>query len=173
MKRIKVLGSVLKRTRADKIIIGFIVFIFAIAAVIQLVEPDINRYGDALWYCYAVISTAGFGDVVAVTFIGKMCSVLLTIYSLFVVAIATGVVVNFYTQMVELQRKETLAMFMDQLERLPELSREELEKSAPVSVAVDLTDFWKKVLLPACCVPAGSEKLPAFLFRGFADTEYR
>lgn len=115
------------RTRADKIIIGFIVFIFAIAAVIQLVEPDINRYGDALWYCYAVISTAGFGDVVAVTFIGKMCSVLLTIYSLFVVAIATGVVVNFYTQMVELQRKETLAMFMDQLERLPELSREELE----------------------------------------------
>jgi voltage-gated potassium channel len=56
-----------------------------------------------------------------------MCSVLLTIYSLFVVAIATGVVVNFYTQMVELQRKETLAMFMDQLERLPELSREELE----------------------------------------------
>ena len=46
---------------------------------------------------------------------------------LFVVAIATGVVVNFYTQMVELQRKETLAMFMDQLERLPELSREELE----------------------------------------------
>ena len=58
MKRIKVLGSVLKRTRADKIIIGFIAFIFAIAAVIQLVEPDINRYGDALWYCYAVISTA-------------------------------------------------------------------------------------------------------------------
>ena len=44
MKRIKVLGSVLKRTRADKIIIGFIVFIFAIAAVIQLVEPDINRF---------------------------------------------------------------------------------------------------------------------------------
>ena len=28
MKRIKVLGSVLKRTRADKIIIGFIVFIY-------------------------------------------------------------------------------------------------------------------------------------------------
>ena len=108
MKRIKVLGSVLKRTRADKIIIGFIVFIFAIAAVIQLVEPDINRYGDALWYCYAVISTAGFGDVVAVTFIGKMCSVLLTIYSLFVVAIATGVVVNFYTQMVECSEKRHL-----------------------------------------------------------------
>lgn len=45
----------------------------------------------------------------------------------FVIAIVTGVVVNFYTQMVEMQRKETLIMFMDKLERLPELSKEELE----------------------------------------------
>ncbi len=93
----------------------------------RLVEPDIHRYGDALWYCYAVISTAGFGDIVTVTLIGKICSVLLTIYTIFVVAIVTGVVVNFYTQLVEMQQKETLAMFMDKLERLPELSKEELE----------------------------------------------
>lgn len=127
MRRLKVLAGILKRTRADKILVGFIVFLFAVAVVIELAEPDINRYGDALWYCYAVISTAGFGDVVAVTFIGKICSVLLTVYAIFVTAIVTGVVVNFYTQMVEMQRKETIAMFMDQLERLPELSREELE----------------------------------------------
>ena len=127
MRRLKVLAGILKRTRADKILVGFIVFLFAVAAVIELAEPDINRYGDALWYCYAVISTAGFGDVVAVTFIGKICSVLLTVYAIFVTAIVTGVVVNFYTQTVEMQRKETIAMFMDQLERLPELSREELE----------------------------------------------
>lgn len=127
MRRLKVLAGILKRTRADKILVGFIVFLFVVAAVIELAEPDINRYGDALWYCYAVISTAGFGDVVAVTFIGKICSALLTVYAIFVTAIVTGVVVNFYTQMVEMQRKETIAMFMDQLERLPELSREELE----------------------------------------------
>lgn len=127
MRKLKVLAGILKRTRADKILVGFIVFLFVVAAVIELAEPDINRYGDALWYCYAVISTAGFGDVVAVTFIGKICSALLTVYAIFVTAIVTGVVVNFYTQMVEMQRKETIAMFMDQLERLPELSREELE----------------------------------------------
>ena len=127
MKKLKVLWMVLKRTRADKVLSGFVLFLFAAAAVILLAEPDINRYGEALWYCYAVVSTAGFGDVVAVTFLGKTCSVLLTIYSLFVVAIVTGVVVNFYSQMVEMQRKETLTMFMDKLERLPELSKEELE----------------------------------------------
>lgn len=127
MKKLKVLWIILKRTKATQIIFGFVVFLFASAFAIQLFEPNINRYTDALWYCYSVISTAGFGDFVAVTFIGKLCSVLLTIYSIFVVAIVTGVVVNFYSQMVEMQRKETLVMFMDKLERLPELSKEELE----------------------------------------------
>lgn len=121
------LWGILRHTHADRILLGFVLFLLADAAIIQIVEPDINRYGDALWYCYAVISTAGFGDIVAVTFISKACSVFLTIYTLFVVAIVTGVVVNFYTQLVELQRKETLAAFMDKLERLPELSKDELE----------------------------------------------
>lgn len=127
MKKIKVLWLILKRTKADRILSGFFLFLFAAAGIIQLAEPDITRYGDALWYCYAVISTAGFGDVVAVTFLGKICSVLLTVYSIFVVAIVTGVVVNFYSQLVEMHDRETLTIFMDKLEHLPDLSKEELE----------------------------------------------
>lgn len=127
MKKLKVLWMIQKRTHADQIIFGFVLFLLASAAIIQAAEPDIHRYVDALWYCYAVISTAGFGDIVAVTLIGRICSVLLTIYAIFVIAIVTGVVVNFYSQMVEMQHRETMAMFMDKLEHLPELSREELE----------------------------------------------
>ena len=127
MKKIRVLGIILKRTKADRVLSGFLLFLCAAALIIQIVEPDINRYVDALWYCYAVISTAGFGDVVAVTFIGKVCSVLLTVYSMFVLSIVTGVVVNFYSQVVETHSKETLTPLMDQLEHLPELSKEELE----------------------------------------------
>lgn len=128
MKKLRILWRILKHTHADRILLGFVLFLLCAAFIIQIAEPGINRYGDALWYCYAVISTAGFGDIVAVTFIGKTCSVLLTIYTLFVVAIVTGVVVNFYTQLVDIKRKETLTAFMDKLERLPELSREELEQ---------------------------------------------
>ena len=65
--------------------------------------------------------------MVAVTFLGKICSVLLTVYSIFVVAIVTGVVVNFYSQLVEMHDQETLTIFMDKLEHLPDLSKEELE----------------------------------------------
>lgn len=41
--------------------------------------------------------------------------------------IVTGVVVNYYGQIVEMQRRETAMMFLDKLERLPELSKEDLE----------------------------------------------
>ena len=71
MKKLKLLWMILKRTKATQILSGYIVFLFVSAAIIQLVEPDINRYGDALWYCYAVLSTAGFGDIVAMTFVGN------------------------------------------------------------------------------------------------------
>ena len=50
MKKLRILWGILKRTRADHILLGFILFLLADAAVIRLVEPDIHRYGDALWY---------------------------------------------------------------------------------------------------------------------------
>ena len=43
-----------------------------------------------------------------------------------VIAILTGIVVNFYNEILELRRKETLSAFLDRLEKLPELSHEEL-----------------------------------------------
>lgn len=124
----KVLWLVLKNTRADRILSSYLLFVFVDAALIWIFEPTIHTYRDALWYCYAVISTAGFGDVVVTRFIPKALSVLLTAYSLLSLAILTGVVVNYYIQVIELRNKETLAAFMDRLERLPDLDTEELRQ---------------------------------------------
>lgn len=126
MKKLRILKSILVRTHTTQILSSYLLFIFVVALVIQLVEPQIHAYGDALWYCYAVISTAGFGDIVVSTLIGKIASVLLTVYSLIVIALITGVIVNYYNQIIQVRQKETLAAFIDKLERLPELPREEL-----------------------------------------------
>ena len=108
------------------IIMSFLLFIFADAFVILLAEPGITSYGDALWYCYVVMATVGFGDIVAVTFVGRAASVLITIYALFVCAMVTGVVVNFHAQLIEVQQKDTIAAFADKMQYLPEMSKEEL-----------------------------------------------
>ena len=130
MKRLRILISVLKKTKADKIIFGFVAYFFVSALIVLIAEPDIKRYGDALWYCYSVFSTVGFGDIVATTFVTKVVSVLLTVYTLFAVAVVTGVVVSFYQSCVEHQFKESKEAFLDKLQRLPELSKDELEEIA-------------------------------------------
>ena len=128
MKKLRILKSILKRTHTTGILASYLVFVFLDALVIFLADPGITSYGDALWYCYAVISTAGFGDLVATTIIAKLCSVLLTIYSVIVIALVTGVIVNYYNQLIQVKQKETLTSFMDRIQRLPELSPEELEE---------------------------------------------
>lgn len=135
MKKLRILKNILVRTNTHKILLTYVVFVMCSALFILLFEPGITRYTDALWYCYAVISTAGFGDVVVTTALPKIVSVLVTVYSTLVIAIVTGVVVNFYTELTELSRKETLSAFMDKLEHLDEMSKDELK---------DLSDQVKK-----------------------------
>ncbi len=127
-KRMRVLGSILRNTGADKVLITYVIFVLLAAALIWIFEPTITSYRTALWYCYAVISTAGFGDVVVTTMIPRILSIILTVYSVLAIAIVTGVVVNYYTQMMELKNKETLQAFLDKLEHLDEMTPEELKQ---------------------------------------------
>jgi len=55
-----------------------------------------------------------------------LASVLLTIYSLIVIAIITGVIVNYCTQIIQLRQKESLVAVLNDLEHLEEMSKEEL-----------------------------------------------
>ena len=127
MRKLRVLARILKRTGAHRIALGFLLFLFICGVVIWIREPGITRLTDALWYCYTVVTTIGFGDVTVTTRLSRILSVLLSVYAVLVIAIVTGVVVNYYNQIVALKQKQTLSAFVDKLEHLPELSTEELE----------------------------------------------
>ena len=126
MKRIRLLLRVMRRTGADKIWAAFLVQFFLSALIIWRLEPDMNSYRESLWYCYAVVTTIGFGDVVAQHLLSRILSVLMSINAAVVIALITGVIVNYFNQMNALRDKETLSAFLEKLEHLPELSHEEL-----------------------------------------------
>lgn len=128
MRKLRILKDILVRTKAHRILITYVVFVLLAALAIVVFDPQVSRYGDALWYCYAVISTAGFGDVVVSTTVTKIISLLVTMYSTIVIAIVTGVVVNYYTEVIEIQKKETFTAFVDRLERLDTMTTEELRE---------------------------------------------
>ena len=117
LKNFRVLRRIMKETHATKVWYSFLIFFFICAVLIWLREPDIETYGQALWYCYAVVTTIGFGDLTVQSFISKIICVALSIYA----------VVNYFNHLVELRRKESLTALIEKLKVLPELPKEELE----------------------------------------------
>ena len=94
----KVLFKIIVRTYALEIILGLLTIIVAFSLILWMYEETIPTFPDALWYSFAVVTTIGFGDFAAVSAIGRVLSVILGIYGIFVVAVITSIIVNFYNE---------------------------------------------------------------------------
>lgn len=96
LEKIKLLIDILVKTHAFDGLICLLAFIIAFSFMFPMVEPTITNFWDAMWYCFAVVTTIGFGDFYATTIVGRVLTVILGIYGIVVVAILTSVIVNFY-----------------------------------------------------------------------------
>ena len=100
----------------------FVVASFAVAAV----EPGVDSIGDAIWLMFQVVTTIGLGDYTCATVIGRVVAIALSVYSVLFLALITGAVVSYCSERMRYRRDASVAHFLDQLEHLPELSKEEL-----------------------------------------------
>ena len=124
----RLLRSLFRVTGADKVFISYFIFFFISAIVIWIFEPHINKLADSLWYCFVASTTIGFGDYTAITIVGRIFTVILSIYSLGVVAIFTAVITSYFMESSKLKANESVRHFIDDLEHLDELSKEELKE---------------------------------------------
>lgn len=120
--------QILKRTGTLKIFVSYLLFLCGAAAVLTVWEPGIERFGDGVWYCFVAATTIGFGDICVTTVLGRVITVLVSMYGILMTAMVPGVVVSYYMEYLKVREKETVSVFLEQLERLPELSEEELEE---------------------------------------------
>lgn len=128
MSTYQIFKKVVKATGVHRVIIAFVVFFMLSAGIIMRAEPQIERYGDACWYCFSVISTCGFGDITVTSTAGRVMSVLLSIFAVVVIAMLVGVVVNLYSRVIELRMHQELPELAEKMEHLSELSKEELDE---------------------------------------------
>lgn len=128
MCRFPLLCKIIHTTHVEHFALGYVAVLLLVAFGVWQVEPDIITFSDGLWYCFAASTTIGFGDIVAVTAVGRILTVILVLYGIFVIALIPGVVVNYFVEFNKIRYNESLLMFMDRLEHLDTLSKEELRE---------------------------------------------
>ena len=101
--KMDIFWKVVRKTNAAEILFGMLLLIIAFSLVLPILEEDIPDFTSALWYCFAIISTIGFGDVAAVSFLGRAMSAILGICGLVVVSVVMSIVVNFYNETKDLK----------------------------------------------------------------------
>lgn len=97
-EKMRLLLNILVKTHTFDVLICLISFMIAFSFVLPMFEENITNFWDAMWYCFTVITTIGFGDFVATSNVGRILTVILGIYGIVVVAILTSVIVNFYNE---------------------------------------------------------------------------
>ena len=94
----KTLFKIIIRTFALEIILGLVTVMVASALVVWYYEPEIESFGDGMWFAFETVTTIGYGEFKIVTVIGRIVSVIVGLYGIVVVAVITSIIVNFYNE---------------------------------------------------------------------------
>ena len=97
--RLDILKEIVRKTYAAEIIGGLLVMMVAFSNVLVFTDDAFHSFWDALWYCFAIVTTIGFGDLTPTTGTGRFLSVILGVYGIVVVALITSIIVNFYGEL--------------------------------------------------------------------------
>ncbi|MBQ7595343.1 MAG: two pore domain potassium channel family protein [Eubacterium sp.] len=122
--------KILKETGLTSMLLSFIIVYFVASLIMYFAEPSIKTIADALWYTFVAATSIGFGDFYPVTHIGRIITVIITIYEIVVAAMIPGVVVAYYSEKLKIKENQTISTFLEKLEQLPELTKEELTELA-------------------------------------------
>lgn len=119
-------GKIVRQAGLGHITLVFFAVFFICAAVIRFGYPEVGTFGDALWLCFQSVTTIGFGDLATDSPVCRIAIVVLSIVSIFYLAVITGVVVAYCNQLIKAESENSIVKMAHDLEHLDELSKEEL-----------------------------------------------
>lgn len=95
---LKVIGQVLTKKKGQLMSSIFIVLILMVAASLMMyslehkAQPEVfNNAFSGFWWAINTLLTVGYGDIVPITFAGKICGAIMTFLGVGMVAIPTGI----------------------------------------------------------------------------------
>ncbi len=104
MSKLKLLYYILKTSGMSKVFFSFLIFFFISAIIIWLVDSNVESLFDAIWFCVAVVTTIGFGDIVVTNIVARIVTIILALYGILVIAVITGVIVYYISKILDLNK---------------------------------------------------------------------
>ena len=106
-KNIAIIVNVFKRQRRSLTTVGFLAvgYILVSALVVFNVEPEtFNTFFDAVYWATVSLTTVGYGDIYAVSVVGRVITMLSALLGVAIVALPAGIITAGY--MSEIQKEE-------------------------------------------------------------------
>ena len=103
-KSFKIIANVLKNSRAPLMAVCVLAFGYIIisALIIYNVEPDtFDTYFDALYWATVSLTTVGYGDIYPVSVLGRIITMISSIFGIAIVALPAGIITAGYMNEIE------------------------------------------------------------------------
>ena len=137
--RFRTLLDILRQAGFGAITGVFLAVFFICSVIVWQGDSAANSLGDGMWFSFQAVSTIGFGDIVADGPVARIVTVVLSIVSIFYIAMVTGVAVSYCNARLKAKQNDTLTYFMGELERLDEMDSGEL-----ASLAQSIREYRKR-----------------------------
>lgn len=127
MFRLRMIGKIIRQAGLGHITLVFFLIFMACAVILHFGSP-VGTFGDALWLCFQTVTTIGFGDTPTAGLLCRVVLGVLSLVSVFYLAVVTGVVVAYCNQLVASSAQDSIVRIADELEHLDELTPEQLRE---------------------------------------------
>ena len=79
----RVIGLVIRASGLGPWTVIFAVLFLASSVIVSMFEPEVGGIGNSMWLMFQVVTTIGLGDFTAVSFVGRIAAIVLSVYSVF------------------------------------------------------------------------------------------
>jgi voltage-gated potassium channel len=109
-RSLQIIGNVFKTSKEPLTAVGSlaVMYILVSALVIINVEPDsFDNYFDAVYWATVSLTTMGYGDIYPVTSVGRIVTMLSSMFGIAIVALPAGIITAGYMNEIEKEKLPT------------------------------------------------------------------